>query len=343
MGRSEERTYRSYILRKWLIIAAMLLALAAVSFLSLLAGSSSLTFADIFHSLTGQGSREQGIIIWNIRMPRIAAAIAVGAALSLSGCIMQCVLHNPLASSSTLGVSQGASFGAALALISIGAGTTAAPWLVTASAFAGGIATTIAMLVLSRLRISTPSSMILAGVAISSMFSGATTLIQYSADDTMVASIVYWTFGNLGRASWSEIAMIASASLLSFSFFMLNRWNYNAIGSGRHTAKSLGVNTGFLIPMSLALCALMTSVAVAFTGCISFIGLIAPHAVRKLVGNDFRFLIPGSAIAGAILLLASDIACRTAAAPIVLPVGALTSFIGAPIFLCLILRERRKA
>ena len=95
--------------------------------------------------------------------------------------------------------------------------------------------------------------------------------------------------------------------------------------------------------MSLALCALMTSVAVAFTGCISFIGLIAPHAVRKLVGNDFRFLIPGSAIAGAILLLASDIACRTAAAPIVLPVGALTSFIGAPIFLCLILRERRKA
>lgn len=343
MERSGERRYRSYILRKWLIIAAMLLALAAVSLLSLLAGSSSLTFADIFRSLIGQGSREQGIIIWNIRMPRIAAAIAVGAALSLSGCIMQCVLHNPLASSSTLGVSQGASFGAALALISIGTGTTAAPWLVTASAFAGGIATTIAMLVLSRLRISTPSSMILAGVAISSMFSGATTLIQYFADDTMVASIVYWTFGNLGRASWSEIAMIASASLLSFSFFMLNRWNYNAIGSGRHTAKSFGVNTGFLIPMSLALCALMTSVAVAFTGCISFIGLIAPHAVRKLVGNDFRFLIPGSAIAGAILLLASDIACRTAAAPIVLPVGALTSFIGAPIFLCLILRERRKA
>ncbi len=342
MEKSGERTYRSYILRKWLIIAAMLLALAAVSLLSLLAGSSSLTFADIFRSLIGQGSREQGIIIWNIRMPRIAAAIAVGAALSLSGCIMQCVLHNPLASSSTLGVSQGASFGAAIALISIGTGTTAAPWLVTASTFAGGIATTIAMLVLSRLRISTPSSMILAGVAISSMFSGATTLIQYFADDTMVASIVYWTFGNLGRASWREIAMIASASLLAFSFFMLNRWNYNAIGSGRHTAKSLGVNTGVLIPMSLALCALMTSVAVAFTGCISFIGLIAPHAVRKLVGNDFRFLIPGSAIAGAILLLASDIACRTAAAPIVLPVGALTSFIGAPIFLCLILRERRK-
>ena len=332
MEKSGERTYRSYILRKWLIIAAMLLALAAVSLLSLLAGSSSLTFADIFRSLIGQGSREQGIIIWNIRMPRIAAAIAVGAALS----------HNPLASSSTLGVSQGASFGAAIALISIGTGTTAAPWLVTASTFAGGIATTIAMLVLSRLRISTPSSMILAGVAISSMFSGATTLIQYFADDTMVASIVYWTFGNLGRASWREIAMIASASLLAFSFFMLNRWNYNAIGSGRHTAKSLGVNTGVLIPMSLALCALMTSVAVAFTGCISFIGLIAPHAVRKLVGNDFRFLIPGSAIAGAILLLASDIACRTAAAPIVLPVGALTSFIGAPIFLCLILRERRK-
>ena len=353
MGRSEERTYRSYILRKWLIIAAMLLALAAVSFLSLLAGSSSLTFADIFRSLIGQGSREQGIIIWNIRMPRIAAAIAVGAALSLSGCIMQCVLHNPLASSSTLGVSQGASFGAAAAIVCLGAGTQinsgngasaltiTQPYMVSLAAFCGGMLTTILMLGLSRLRDATPSVMVLAGVALSSMFTGGTTLIQYFADDVMVATIVYWTFGNLGRAGWSEIGLIGILSFAAFLFFIINSWNYNAIESGHDTAKSLGVNTGLLVPLSLVICALITSVSVAFTGCISFIGLIASHIMRRFVGNDYRFLLPCSALMGAVLLLAADIACRMSVSPIVLPIGALTSFMGAPLFLYLILRQRR--
>ena len=216
-------SYRQYIRRKWAVLILLCLLTAVFSIMSLLSGSANMTFSDVIASIFGRGTRQMNTIIWNVRMPRIAAAMAVGAALSMCGCIMQNVLRNPLASSSTLGVSQGASFGAALALISIGTGTTAAPWLVTASAFAGGIATTIAMLVLSKLRISTPSSMILAGVAISSMFSGATTLIQYFADDTMVASIVYWTFGNLGRASWNEIAMIAFASILSFLFFIIIR------------------------------------------------------------------------------------------------------------------------
>ena len=344
-------TYSGYLRHKWIVLMILLLILLAMGVLSLSAGSAALSPSDVLRALFMKGRGQESMIVWNIRMPRIAAAAAVGAALSLSGCIMQNVLRNPLASSSTLGVSQGASFGAASAIILLDAGSQGGsgfipsisePYMVSLCAFAGGMITTAVILAISRFRSSSPSVMVLAGVAVSSMFSGATTLIQYFADDTMVASIVYWTFGSLSRASWREIGAIAALSAAAFIFFMLNRWNYNAIESGRHSAKSLGVNVDLLVPLSLAVCALITSVAVAFTGCIGFIGLIAPHIMRRAVGNDWRFLIPGSALCGAALLLAADIACRTAAAPVVLPVGAITSFVGAPLFLYLVIRKGGK-
>lgn len=266
---------------------------------------------------------------------------------------MQNVLRNPLASASTLGVSQGASFGAAVSIIWLGAGsqlntgsgsaaalTISNPMLVTLCAFLGGVATTLIILGISRLRGATPSVMVLAGVAISAMFSGGTTLVQYFADDVMVATVVHWTFGNLGRAGWNEIYLIGALGLLAFLFFYYHRWNYNAMESGPHTAKSLGVPVDFLIPASMMICALISSVAVAFVGCINFIGLIAAHIMRRFVGNDFRFLIPCTALCGAVLLLASDIACRILVPPTVLPIGALTSFLGGPLFLWLIMRRR---
>lgn len=346
-------SYHQYIRRKWAVLVLLCLLTAVFGIMSLLSGSADMAFSDVIASILGRGTRQMNTIIWNVRMPRIAAAMAVGAALSMSGCIMQNVLRNPLASSSTLGVSQGASFGAAAAIVCLGAGTQinsgngasalaiTEPYMVSLAAFCGGMLTTVLILGLSRLRDATPSVMVLAGVALSSMFTGGTTLIQYFADDVMVATIVYWTFGNLGRAGWSEIGLIGILSLAAFLFFIINSWNYNAIESGHDTAKSLGVNTGLLIPLSLVVCALITSVSVAFTGCISFIGLIASHIVRRFVGNDYRFLLPCSALMGAVLLLAADIACRMIVSPVVLPIGALTSFMGAPLFLYLILRQRR--
>ena len=333
--------YHRYIRRKWLVLAMMAAAAASMCLVSLMCGSARLSLADVLRALFLGTDVQMRTIVMNVRLPRIAAAAAAGFALAISGCIMQNVLRNPLASPSTLGVSQGASFGAAAAIVCLGTGASYGSFLaVPAAAFIGGMATTAAILLISHLGTSTPSSMILAGVAISAMFSGATTLIQYFADDVAVATIVYWTFGSLGRAGWKEIATIAAVAISASAFFMLNRWNYNAIEGGTHTARSLGVDVDTLVPASLAVCALCSSVAVAFTGCISFIGLIAPHVMRKLVGNDFRFLIPCSALCGAALLLAADIACRMAIPPVVLPIGALTSFMGAPLFLYLIFRER---
>ncbi len=352
MKKAKEESYHQYIRHKWLILSLLILLAISIGIFSLMSGSASMSLSDVLWAITGRGDMRASTIIWNVRMPRLAAAAVVGIALSMSGCIMQNVLRNPLASASTLGVSQGASFGAAAAIIFLGAGTQnytgnataltiTQPYMVSLSAFAGGMATTLAILTLSRKRNSSPVVLVLAGVALSAMFSGALTLIQYFADDVMVATIVYWTFGNLGRAGLREIGIIGTLDLFAFVFFALNSWNYNALESGHDTAKSLGVNTDILVPSSLAVCALITSVSVAFTGCISFIGLIASHIMRRFVGNDFRFLIPCSSIAGVIILLAADIGCRMIVSPIVLPIGALTSFMGAPLFLYLILHQEK--
>jgi iron complex transport system permease protein len=173
------------------------------------------------------------------------------------------------------------------------------------------------------------------------MFSGGTALMQYFADDLRMASVVYWTFGNLGRASWSETSLILILSAAAFAYFIFNSLNYNALESGLDTAKSLGVNVGTLILISMTIATLISAVSIAFVGTINFIGLIAPHIVRKFVGNDHRFLIPCSTLMGAIIVLAADIAARLLAAPAILPIGALTSFLGAPLFLYMIIKKGR--
>ena len=346
-------SYHSFILKKWLVLLVLMLILFGCVLFSISVGSAGLSVREILLALIGKGTSKTSTIVWNIRMPRIATGIAVGAALSLAGCIMQNVLRNPLASASTLGVSQGASFGAAFAIVCLDAGaqvnasTSAAsavsitnPLTVTFCAFVGGFFTTVVILGLSRIVKVNPSTMILAGVALSSLFSGGTTLVQYFADDVKVASVVYWTFGDLGRASWKEIGLISILTFLSFMYFLLKRWDFNAMESGPETAKSLGVPVDRLTIISMMLCSLVAAVSTAFVGCISFIGLIAPHMVRKFVGNDHRFLIPTSVLMGSVILVLAEVASRMIVSPGILPIGALTSFLGAPVFLYMIFKRR---
>lgn len=346
-------SYDLFLRRKWTALAALLAVLIALVLFSLTTGSSGITLRQVLETVLGRGTAQTEAIVFRVRLPRVATAVVVGAALALSGCAMQNVLHNPLASASTLGVSQGAAFGAALAIIALDAGvqnvanagtaiTISSPGTVTVCAFAGGLATTVFVLALSRLRGVSPATMILAGVALSSMFTGATTLLQYFADDVQVATVVYWTFGDLGRPGWREIAMIGLTSLAALLFFLWNRWNYNALESGAATAKSLGVNVELLTYASMAACTLIAAMSVAFVGVISFVGLVAPHMIRRFTGNDYRFLIPGSALGGSILLLLGDLVSKSILSPIVLPIGAITSFLGAPLFLWMLFKGRER-
>ena len=265
---------------------------------------------------------------------------------------MQCVLRNPLASASTLGVSQGAAFGAALGIIVFGGGVITNsnststvsvdnPYIVTLCAFVFGSISSVVVILISRLKKNVgPGGLILAGTALSAMFAGGSTLLQYFADDTSLGAVVFWTFGNLGSASWKDLRFISVVFVLSFIYYMYNRWNYNAMEAGYDTAKSLGVDTKKVMVASMAVCSLSAAVAVSFVGIISFIGLIAPHVMRFFVGNDHRFLVPGSAVCGALLLILADALAKLIAPPIILPIGAIMSFIGGPVFLILLFRGR---
>ena len=263
---------------------------------------------------------------------------------------MQCVLHNPLASASTLGVSQGAAFGAAVGIIVFGGGvvnsasastavTVNNPYIVTLCAFICGSFSTAVIIAISRFKSDIgPGGLVLAGVALSSLFSGGSTLLQYFADEQKLGAVVFWTFGNLGNANWTELAVLAVIFAASMVYFLLNRWNYNAMESGGDTAKSLGVNTRAVMLVSMGVCSLSAAVAVSFVGIISFVGLVAPHIMRRFVGNDYRYLVPSSAVAGALLLILADTFGKWVIAPVVLPIGAITSFLGAPLFLILLFR-----
>jgi iron complex transport system permease protein len=335
---------------KWSLGLFLLFLLTLLVFLSISHGSINISFLDVMRLLFQKDS-EEAYIVWEIRLPRTIGAILTGASLGVSGAVMQNVLRNPLASPFTLGISHGAAFGAAFAIIVLGAGKTfnvgpvgfsilqGVP--VVFSAFCGALLTVLIILGLSLLRSLSPQAIILAGVALSSLFTSATMFLQYFSDEVRVASTVFWTFGDVGKAGWQEIKVMALTFCISFALLWLNRWNYNAMLWGDETAKNLGTNPKVLRIFSLLICALLTAVPTAFLGIIGFVGLISPHIIRLLIGNDYTLLIPYSAMAGAGLLLASDLLARTILSPIVLPVGIITSFIGAPVFLSLLLRRNR--
>lgn len=348
VAESIPESYLRYTGRKVLVICLVLLFTLLLAVYAINAGSAGLTPLEVLSTLLGMGDSRLQIIVWNIRLPRVLAAVAAGVGLSVAGCVMQNLLRNPLASPSTLGVSQGAAFGAALAIIAMGAGSiqsTSAdaviinnPYLVTVSAFVGAMLTTVVVLFLAQIRGVTPEAMVLAGVALSSLFTAATTVIQYFASDVQVASIVFWTFGDISRASWRDLGIMAAVVGASFVYFLYNRWNYNAIDGGEETAKGLGVNVERVRLVGMFVASLITAVLVSFLGVIAFVGLLGPHIMRRFLGGDHRFLIPASAAMGGFLLLASDTLARTLIAPVVLPVGAITSFMGAPLFLYLLAR-----
>mgnify|MGYP001033843797 CR=1 FL=1 len=344
--------YDRFLRRKRLALLAAGLLTAAALLVSLGVGSMRLSLGEIVQALLRTGEQKHQTVLWNVRLPRAAAAVLVGAVLASSGAVMQCVLRSPLASASTLGISQGAAFGAAVGIIVFGGGvvTSAAasatvavnnPYIVTLCAFLCGALSSVVVLAISRLKRSIgPGGLILAGTALSAMFSGGSTLLQYFSDDSALGAVVFWTFGNLGNANWKELGFLTAVFAASFLFYLFHRWNYNAMEVGADTAQSLGVDTRRVMQASMVVYTLSTAAAVSLVGIISFVGLIAPHIMRVFVGGDHRYLIPGSALAGALLLLLADLLARVAMPPVILPIGALMSFVGGPMFLFLLFKER---
>lgn len=337
-NKQPDTAYRKNQIRSIVFLMLLTLALVAAILLSLRAGSYNTPVGELLKGIFGRSTDQKiNLVVRSNRLPRICTAVLAGAGLGLAGCILQAILHNPLASSSTLGVSQGATFGAAFAIVVLGMGT-AGGLGVPLCSFAGSIAVALVILGLSRFRQVSPEGIVLAGVAISSMLSGATTLIQYFANEVQLATLVFWTFGDLGSTSWEDLRLMVLVVAVLTVYCTLHRWDYNALLSGEETAVSLGIHVKRLTMVNMVLCCLTSSVIVSNVGLINFIGLVAPHMVRMVVGNNHVYLIPGSVLAGATLLLLSDLLARVAIAPVILPIGAITSFLGGPLFLYLLFK-----
>jgi len=319
--------YRAGVRRKWMLFLVLLLGIVVVAGFALSSGAYAIGFRTLLDVLSGHVEGAARTVLLSIRLPRVCAALFCGWGLAVSGLVIQSLLKNPLGSASTLGISQGAAFGAALSIVMFQAGIQA----VTLAAFVGAMATTVIILFLARIKQLTPEAVILAGVALSALFSSATILIQYVASEIQLAIVVFWTFGDVGRPDWMQIAVMGVSAFLSTLYFVYLRWDLNAVASGEDTALGLGVRVERLRLLGMIVVSLVAAFATAFHGVIAFVGLIAPHIARRLVGDDHGLLIAFSAVIGALLLLTADTFGRVVGSASV-PVGVITSFLGRPCF-----------
>ena len=330
------------------VIVAMFLAVIVTSVACLFVGSSNMSFEEALNALLGGGNDAQSRIIWRIRVPRVLAAIVAGAGLSVAGLVMQTTLNNAMASPSTLGVSNAAVFGANLSIIAFAGGflstgnnvqsfdVGANPYATSLLAFAFAAASVLLILGLCTLRSFSPNVVVLAGMAIGSVWTAATTILQFYATDVGLSAAVVWSFGDLGRATYRTDAIMAAVVLVGLVFFMFMSWKYNALLSGEATAKTMGVNVEALRFVSLLLSSVITAVCVSFLGVIGFVGIICPHVTKKLLGQDHRVTIPVSCLMGSLLLTLADTLSRSMGSGSTLPVGAITSLLGAPFFIAII-------
>ena len=287
------------------------------------------------------GSGELHYIVTDLRLPRTAMAALTGFCLGLAGAVLQVVTRNPLASPYTFGVSAAASFGAALAIV-MGAAVTGwlgrvefytNPLLLVANSIAFSIASCTAIVALTVLRGFSPGATVLFGISMTFLFTAATSLIECFGTSEQVAAVVFWMFGDLSRASTLSIVATLATLIPLASIATIAGSRFTALLLGDEIAASLGIDVRKLRALGIATASTLVAVPTSMVGAIGFLGLIAPHIARKLVGDECRRLFPASGLAGAALLIAADTASRTIATPIAIPVGVLTSFLGVPLLL----------
>lgn len=342
--------------RNTIVITILVLAVLVLAVVCLFVGSSKMTVTEAWNALLGGGTDAQSRIIRKIRLPRVLAAVIAGAGLSVSGLIMQTTLNNTMAAPSTLGVSNAAVFGANLSIIAFAGGflstgnnlssfdVGANPYATSVLAFVFSTVSILLILGLCTLRSFSPNVVVLAGMAIGSVWTAATTILQFYATDVGLSAAVIWSFGDLGRATYRTDGIMFAVVLVGLVFFLLMAWQYNALLSGEATAKTMGIHVEGLRFASLLLASVITAACVSFLGIIGFVGIICPHVTKKLLGQDHRVTIPVSCLSGSLLLLFADTLSRCLGSGSALPVGAITSLLGAPFFLAIIFfgKENRR-
>ncbi len=329
------------------VTAILVVAAATVAVLSAAIGQFSASPGDVIASLaravTGQSDADADrvdAVLWSIRFPRAALALVAGACLAVAGAVMQGVFANPLAEPSIVGVNSGASVGATLVIIT--GASIAAPWTLPLAAFAGALVVTLIVWTLSRTGgKAAVLTLVLAGIAINAVASAVTSFLIFLGDASSREQVIFWQLGTLAGASWGAVAVTAAVFAAGFVGSVMIRRQLDVLALGDSSASASGVNVEWLRVVAILLACLLTGTAVAFGGVIAFVGLIVPHAIRIAVGPSHRYLVPLSALGGAVLLGAADIAARTIVPFADLPIGIFTAVVGGPLFLVLLRRTLR--
>ncbi|MEB2317964.1 MAG: iron ABC transporter permease [Pseudomonadota bacterium] len=336
--------YRSFAaLRLWLLVA-MAAVLCATLALDLATGPSGLPFGEVVAGLLQPSVLpvEQRVILWEVRLPYAVMALLVGASLGLAGAEMQTVLNNPLASPFTLGLAAAAAVGAAAAVVS---GFTLMAFgenlAVPLAAFVCAAAATLLIQLLAWRYGATANTVVLFGIALLFSFEALLWLMQFIADSNALQQIVFWTMGSLSRANWNKIGLVACVLLACGLWSATDVWSLTALRAGEDQARSFGIAVERLRLVTLLRVSLLAATALAFVGTIGFVGLVGPHIARLLLGEDHRYYLPGSALAGALMLSGASILSKTLVPGVVLPIGIITALVGVPMFMALVLGRGR--
>lgn len=334
-----DRRYGALVRRR-VIVLLVLAVVGGVSFcFDIVTGPSNLPVMDVVRGLLDPSSLDgpTGVIIWEVRLPYAVMAVLVGAALSLAGAEMQTILNNPLASPFTLGVSNAATLGAALAVV-LGISIPAVPddWIVSANAFLFAFGSVLLLQSLSRLRGAGAETLVLFGIALVFTFNALVALLQFVATQEALQNLVFWSMGSVARAHWGTIRILAVVIAVVLPFSLAASWKLTALRLGEDRARSFGVDVARLRFVSLLRISLLAATAVAFVGTIGFIGLVGPHIARLMIGEDHRFLLPASILTGAAVMSLASVVSKVIVPGVLVPVGIVTALIGVPIFLLLI-------
>ncbi|MEM4468768.1 MAG: iron ABC transporter permease [Candidatus Nezhaarchaeales archaeon] len=309
------------------------------------------SFMDVIRALLMPSDDMLSTVIWDLRLRRVLAGIIIGAILGGAGTAIQACMRNPLASPFTFGLSFAASLGVAIALLALHGGgiqryqiTIYNPFVVSMFAFIFSLIQVALVLTLAYKAGLSAGSLVLSAIATSFAYQAILYLIQYFyLNEIMVSTVVFWTFGDLGRISWLELNIVSVVAFtIVIPYFILRSLDYDLILGGDELAKSSGVSPQRLRLETVIVAALATALATSFVGVIGFVCLAAPHVARLVVGSGHRYLIPASMLFGSILLTSSDTIGRTIIAPTVIPVGIMTSLIGAPLLVYLLLGARSR-
>jgi iron complex transport system permease protein len=335
--------YDTYIWRKWVFMAACIVVMVVTAGLATTIGPMDITFIETYETMwnhiTGNITNDAfDYAICTLRMPRVVMGVVAGAGLAICGAAMQSTLMNPLADPYTTGVSSGASFGATLAMLA-GFSIFGGRYDVIGNAFVFSLIPTALIVGLARVKKSSPTTMIMAGIAVMYIFNAFTTVMMLMADPNDLEAVYQWQVGSLAKASWDDIVVSLGITAIGAAIIMFLSKKLNVLSTGDDMANSLGVNAAQLRTIMMVLVALITAGIVSFTGLIGFVGLVAPHVVRLFIGADNRYLVPAAALFGGALLVVSDLVGRVIIQPAVLQVGVITAFLGGPMFLWLLLRK----